>query len=133
MPSHHPRVGLVVDEPVASALDFLREVEDAPDARLVRRAVFEGVLIEALVQAANAGSASRDRAGHLLAELREFVPHLPAAMQADLLEVFEQGLEEAASQERRRRQREAIGLANPHGRAALDYADTFDAIDSLPR
>ena len=133
MPSRHSRIGLVVDESVASALSFLREVEQAPDARLVRRAVFEGALIEAVVEAAGGRSASRDRAGDLLAELREFVPRLPAPMQADLLELFEQGLAEAASDERRQRQREAIGLPNPHGRAALDYADTFDAVDSVPR
>jgi len=136
MPSPHRRIGLVADEQIESALKiFRRAAGAAPDASLARSAVLEGALVEALMTAAERGSGDQERAAVLVRELRELLPalRLPAAVHDHLAERLERAVERRTGEERRRRQLELIGSPNRYGQAALDYADSFDADDTLPR
>ncbi len=136
MPSRHRRIGLVVDDDIDSALRIFRDASrsSTPDASLARAAVFEGALVEALMAAAG-GSDRQDRAAVLLEELHDLLPmlRLPDPVRAHLAEALGRAAESQTREVRRRRQIELISSPNPHGRATSDYADTFDALDTLPR
>ncbi|MEJ7817613.1 MAG: hypothetical protein WKF49_02965 [Thermoleophilaceae bacterium] len=135
MPSPHRRIGLVVDEGVESALTIFRQAsETAPDASLVRTAVLEGALIEALMTAAQRGDGDQEQAAVLVKRLRDLLPALglPAVVRANLAGRLDRAVDTRTSEQRRHRQLELIGSPNPYGTAALDYADSFDADDVLP-
>jgi hypothetical protein len=135
MPSPHRRIGLVVDEDIESALRIFRQAsETAPEASLVRRAVLEGSLIEALMTAAKRGDGDQERAAVLVGELRELLPALglPAVVHANLADRLDRAVETRMGEKRRHRQLDLIGSPNPYGRAVLDHADSFDADDVLP-
>lgn len=137
MPSPYRRIGLVVDEDMDSALDIFRDSsreQPTPEASLARRAVFEGTLIEALMKVAGRASSGQPRAAALLAELRDVLPtlQLPKAAAADLEEALARVTEAHALEDRRRRQLALLESPNPYGRAALEYAEDFDGLDSLP-
>ena len=136
MPSPHRRIGLVADEDIQSALKIFRQAAGAaPDASLARSAVLEGALVEALMTAAERGSGDHERAAVLVRELRELLPalRLPAVVHDNIAERLDRAVKTRAGEERRRRQLELIGSPNPYGPTALDYADSFDADDTLPR
>jgi hypothetical protein len=137
MPSPHRRIGLVVDEDIESALRVFRQASDsAPEASLVRSAVLEGAMIEALVAAAaEPGDRDQERAAAVVGELRELLPALglPAVVGSNIAGRLDRAVETRTGEERRRRQLELISSPNTHGRAALDHADSFDADDALPR
>lgn len=135
MPSPHRRIGLIVDEDMESALEIFRHTAGAaPEATLARSAVLEGVMVEALMTAAEGASGHQERAAILVRELRELLPalRLPAVVHDNLAGRLDRAIETRTGEERRRRQLELIGSPNPSGRAALDYADSFDADDTLP-
>jgi len=53
-------------------------------------------------------------------------------VRANLASRLDRAVETQTGEERRHRQLELIGSANPYGRAALEYAESFDADDVLP-
>ncbi len=138
MPSPHRRIGLVVDEPVASILRLFRERAEStlPEARVARLAVVEGALIEALVKVAASDAQERERAAELVAQVRALVPDLPLTGQIkdELLESLDRSRTRPSMTERRQRQFALLrNAARPSGgQTAQDLADTFDAFERLP-
>lgn len=137
MPSPHRRIGLVVDDPVDSALRLFRVSAEpsAPEARLVRSAVLEGAMIEAAVQMARGTSSRRGDAVEVLRRFAELLPELPldAAVKAELIAGLERVKDEPSRDERRSRQLAYLKQAKPRQRqTAQDIADTFDAFESVP-
>ena len=138
MPSPHRRIGLIVDEPVDSALDLIRERAKGavPEARAARQAVLEGALVEALLKLAMSDDAEHEEAAKLIARVRELVPTLPLSRQVrlELVESLAPAPSRPSLAERRRRQLEL--LAKPEvsedAQTAQDLADTFDAFERLP-
>lgn len=135
MPSSHRRIGLVVDEDVGTALALLRGRADSsfPDARLVREAVLDAILVERLVAAAEL--ARDERAAAVVEELRALLPtlELPEAVLRHLMQTLDTASKPVTRDERRRRQLALIDSPNPYGRAALDYTNSVDAFDEAPR
>lgn len=136
MPSSHRRIGLVVDEPVEGALKVLRKGAESPlpEATLARRAVFEGAAFEAIQRAVAGGGENGQRAGEIVAQIREILPRLelPHAVLAGLLEALDRSVDSWSSEERRRRQLALLSSPNPYGEAALAYAEQFDDLERLP-
>jgi hypothetical protein len=131
MPNPHRRVGLVVDETVASALHVFRG-EALPEAAVLRRAVLEGSVVEAIAKAAAGNGPEQERAAELMASLRALLPslgldgHLERAVSANLGHAIESiGLSE------RRRRQFALLEARPESAAqsAQDLADSLDAFE----
>jgi len=138
VPSPHRRVGLIVDESVDSVLHLFREAAPStlPEARIVRRAVVEGGLIEALVNLAASPGAQREQAARIVAQVRELVPslRLNGQIKEELLEALSRAEARPPVAERRRRQLALIREAADPGdrQTAQDLADTFDAFERIP-
>lgn len=132
MPSPHPRVGVVLDDPMSEALSAFRQSlgEDLPQAGLARRAIFEGIALEAIVQEAR----TRDAADRFLSDLRERLDRagLPPAVHAEIVRRLDRVDAESARRDRRRRQMELLSEPDPSGLTALHVTDTIDALDDQP-
>jgi hypothetical protein len=139
MPSPHRRVGLIVDEPVDSVLRLFPQAS-APsisEAGIVRRAVLEGGLVEALVRLAAGNSAQQERAALVVEQVRELMPslRLDTKIKEELLESLGRVEARPSLEERRRRQLALMRDAKPPtegAQTAADLADTFDAFARLP-
>lgn len=137
MPSPHPRIGLVVDQDMETALAAFRDPAGprAADASLARRAVFAGAAVQTLANAAEDESAPYEaKARAALRELRDLLPQLalPEGVAAALLDVIQPVVDRRAGEERRQRQLQLIAAPDSDAdRAALDYAESFDALDRL--
>ncbi len=127
---------MVVDDDMEAALGAVRAhwgTAVVQDARLAREAVFEGAVLSALIGAAGAaGGEERVRASGVLATLREVLPtlSLPQTVVKIVTEKLDVADGERAAAERRDRQLALLGASNPHGRAALDFAEGYDAVDA---
>ncbi len=134
MPTSHPRVGLLLDEEMQHALETVRRRagDDATQASLVRRAVFEGVALEAVMNEATSGSATQERAARVVAELRELVGDLalPTSVVTSVTTDLSRALEGSDVQERRRRQRALLASPNPDGAMALAITEAFDEVET---
>lgn len=120
-----------------SALAVLREHAHGnatTQAGLVRKAVFDGVALDAILRAASAHP-SGDEAGQRVArDLRALLQTLtlPDAVKAGVLDELDRVSRDLGVQERRRRQRALLRAPNPHGDAAADLKETFDAFERQP-
>ncbi len=127
---------MVVDDDVEAALGAVRAHWGkvvVQDARIAREAVFEGAILSALIGAASAADGEeRVRASGVLATLREVLPtlSLPQTVVKIVTEKLDVADSEQAASDRRDRQLALLGASNPHGRAALDFADGYDAVDA---
>lgn len=134
MPTSHPRVGLLLDHEMQHALATVRRRagDDATQASLVRRAVFEGVALEAVMNEAASGSATRGRAARVVAELRDLIGdlELPTSVVASVTDDLSRALQGSGVQERRRRQRALLASPDPDGAVALAISEAFDEIET---
>lgn len=132
MPTSHPRVGLLLDDEMQHALATVRRRagDDATQASLVRRAVFEGVALEAIMDEATSGSASRERAARVVAELRDLIGDLalPTSVVTSVSDDLSRALQDSDVQVRRRRQRVLLANPDPEGALALAITEAFDEI-----
>lgn len=136
VPSSHPRVGLVLDEDMSSALALVREHvgSSVSQAGLVRTAVFEGVALEAILREAATDSAGQEAAIRLVRDMRALLETLtlPRPVKEGVIEELDRVGRDTDVQQRRRRQRALLNSSNPHGRAASDIKETFDAFERQP-
>ena len=136
MPSSHPRLGHVLDEDMSTAFAVLRELADpgVPEAGLARKAVFDGAAFGAILREATTPSASQDAARRLLRDMRGLLATmtLPQELKSAVMGEIDRASADAGVQERRARQLALLDSPNPHGRAALDVADSIDAFDVDP-
>lgn len=136
VPSPHHRVGLLLDEDMSSALAVVREHvgPSVSQAGLARKAVFEGVALEAVLREATTRSAGQETALRLLRDMRALLEilTLPRLVKAGVIEELDRVSHDTDVQQRRLRQRALLNSPNPHGRAALDLKETFDAFERQP-
>ncbi|HEY6757983.1 MAG TPA: hypothetical protein VI318_00775 [Baekduia sp.] len=139
MPSPHRRVGLVVDDLVGGILDLFRERAEpaVPAAKIARRAVVKGALVEATLKVARSDAPQRERAAELVAGLAALVPGLPlpGLVKDELLESLSRSDTAPSRAERRRRQLALVrsaGKPEDDSQTAQDLAETFDAFERLP-
>lgn len=125
----------MLDEDLSSALAALRDRAgpELPEAGLARKAVLEGVALDAILRTASAHAQSDDEARLLLRSLRMWLSRsaMPPPAMAALLGELDRADQHADLQERRRRQRALLRSPDPHGPAALAIAESFDAFDEL--
>lgn len=125
-----------MDEDVEIALGVVREHSTkavAQDAGVAREAVFEGAVLSALISSASAMTGEQScHASEVLSGLRDLLPTLalPATVVETVVERLDAGDAERAAAQRRHSQRALLAAPNPHGRAALDYAASYDAFDA---
>jgi hypothetical protein len=128
---------LVIDDAVDDAMGLFRSRPEAPtaEAAVIRLAVMEGTLMEAIIAVASGGGADSARAVDLVVGVRSLLPDLPLPGQAkaELMVSLNRALVTPSASERKLRQ--LALLEEPHveiGQTAQDLADTFDAFERLP-
>src|SRR5580765_4277653 len=108
MPTSHQRIGLVLDDDLRSALDALgaHAPLSVPRAGLARKAVLEGVALDAILHTARAGSESGDAALGIVREIRALLPSLgvPPLVAATLMQELDRVSDDMGSRERREHQ-----------------------------
>lgn len=136
VPTSYPRVGLLLDEDMSTALAVVREHvgSSVSQAGLVRKAVFEGVALEAILREATTRSARQETALQLVREMRALIETLtlPRLVKEGVIAELDRVSHDADVQHRRLRQRVLLNSSNPHGRATLDLKETFDALERQP-
>jgi hypothetical protein len=136
MPSSHARVGLLLDEDMSSALALVREHAgpSVSQAGLARKAVFEGVALEAILREATTRSAGQETALRFLRDMRALLETLtlPRLVKEGVIAELDRVGHDTEVQQRRLRQRALLNSPNPHGRAALDVKESSDAFERQP-
>lgn len=103
-------------------------------AGLARKAVFEGVALEAILREATTRSDGQETAQRLLRDMRALLETLtlPRLVKEGVVEELNRVGHDTDVQQRRLRQRALLNSPNPHGRAALDCKESFDAVERQP-
>jgi hypothetical protein len=133
MPSAHRRVGLVVDDDVDSALVSLRRLTPTvtADATLVRMAVLDGAVLQAIIAAAASANEPALMAVEAVRAAVVDSTDLPQDLSAHVLEQIDEARSQLERSTRRTRQHELLRQGAAHSAVALELRERLDRFDPL--